>query len=265
MESTRPYQDGMKIRQKPLNFELLKMFSAKGIKIKPSLLKHCKQLSVFLSLFFICIGVHAQTELKSFTANFTGSKTKLSWELKGENNINYFSIERSPDGKMFETIGLVKATGNQQTQSGYSFFDKDYYDHVIYYRLKSLSNEGKEKALAGIIAVQIKDEIKEAAIYPQPYIPNMVYVDVSKINNDKIIVDATDADGQKLTNNKLDKSQNEIAVALKSSFTIQKGEYTLTAFYDNHIVKTRLSIKDSSLNFSEVNNPPGKIQLFTLK
>lgn len=265
MESTRPYQDGMKTRPKPLNFELLKMFSAKGIKIKPSLLKYCKRLSVFLSLFFICIAVHAQTELKSFTANFTGSKTKLSWQLQAENNINYFSVERSPDGKTFETIGLVKATGNQQAQSGYSFVDKDYYDHVIYYRLKSLTNDAKEKALAGIIAVQIKDEIKETAIYPQSYIPIMVYVDISKINNDKIIVDATDADGQKLANRQLDKSQNEIAIALKSSYTIQNGEYTLTAFYENHILKTRLSIKDPSLNFSDVSNSPGRIQLFTLK
>ena len=265
MDSTRPYEDGMKTKQKPLNFELLKMLSAKGIKIKPSLLKHCKRLSVFLSLFFICIEVHAQTELKSFTANFTGTKAKLSWELKTENNINYFSVERSSDGKTFETIGMVKAAGTQQTQTHYSFFDKDYYDNVIYYRLKALSNEGKEKALAGIIAVQIKEEIKEAAIYPLSYIPNMVYVDVSKINNDKIIVDATDADGQKLVNQQLDKSQNEIAIPLKSSYIIQKGEYALTAFYNNHIVKTKLSIKDSSMNFSEINNPPSKVQLFTLK
>jgi len=264
MEPIKPYQDGMKTKQKPLSFELLKMLSAKGIKIKPSLLKYCKRLSVFLSLLSVCIAVHAQTELKSFKANFPGNKIKLEWNLMDENDINYFTIERSADGRTFETIGMVKSAGKKEGQSNYSFFDKDYYDHVIYYRLKSFSNDGKEKPLAGIVAVQIKEEIKETAIYPLAYIPNLIYVDISKINNNKVIVDATNADGQKLANQQLDKSQNEIAVALKSSPPIQKGEYTLTAFYDNHIIKTRLSIKDSSLNFSE-RMPSGKIQMFTLK
>jgi hypothetical protein len=263
MEPTKPYQDGMKSKQKPQSFELLKLLSAKGIKIKPSLLKHCKRLSIFLSLFSVCIAVHAQTELKSFKANFPGKKINLSWDLMNEDDINYFSIERSADGKTFETIGMVKSAGKKE-QSNYSFFDKDYYDNVVYYRLKSFSNDGKEKSLAGIVAVQIKEEVKETPIYPLSYIPNLIYVDVSKINNDKVIVDVTDSDGQKLVNQPLDKSQNEIAVALKSSRPVQKGEYTLTAFYDNHIVKTRLSIKDSSVNFSE-KMPASKIQMFTLK
>src|ERR1051325_7048322 len=146
MESNRPYQDGMKTI-KPLNFEMLKKLSAKGIKIKPSLLKYCKMLSAFLMLIVFCNPVHAQADLKTFTAAFSGHKIKLQWELASEDHINYFSIERSADGKTFETIGLVKASGKKQEQSIYSFFDKDYFSNVLYYRLKSVSNENKEKSL----------------------------------------------------------------------------------------------------------------------
>ncbi|MEP7167751.1 MAG: hypothetical protein ABI855_00110 [Bacteroidota bacterium] len=264
MESTRPYQDGMKTKQKTLDFELLKKLSAKGIKIMPSLLKHCKRLSVFLSLALIATASHAQVELKNFTAYFTGVKVKLQWNISTENNLNYYSVERSQDGKTFETIGMVKASGKEQTQAYYSFFDKDYFNNVIYYRLKSVNNAGKEKPLAGIIAVQIREELKEVAIYPLAYIPTRVYVDVSKINQPKIIVDVTDADQQKLANKQLGKAQNENAVEMKSSYSIQKGDYTLTAFYDNHIVKCKLVIKDPSMNISE-DFSMIKTQLFTLK
>ncbi|HKR07162.1 MAG TPA: hypothetical protein VJY62_21170 [Bacteroidia bacterium] len=264
METTKPYEDGMKTKQKPFDFDLLKKLSSKGIKIKPSLLKLCKRLSVFLSFILIGNALYAQVDLKSFTANFTGTRVKLSWGSVTENNSNYYSVERSPDGKTFQKIGMVKAEGNMQSQTDYSFFDKDYFENVIYYRLKCMDNSGKEKSLAGIIAVQVKEDIKEAAIYPLANVPTRVYVDITKINQTRVIVDATDADGQKLANKQLDKSKNEMAIELKSSYLIQKGDYTLMAFYDNHVIKSKLIIRDPSTNFSE-DISKSKPRLFTLK
>jgi hypothetical protein len=262
MESTKPYQDGMNKPKSP-DFELLKKLSALGVAIKPSLLKQLKRISVFLSLFFVTHALNAQVELKRFEATFTGTKIKLSWQTAAENNSNYFLVERSSDGKTFETIGMVKATGNPQAQTGYSFYDKDYFNNVLYYQLKSNEN-GKEKTLAAIVTVQISEEIKETVVYPLSFIPTRVYVDVSKINRDKVVVDVTDADGQKLASTQLDKSQNENAVELKSGYLLQKGNYTMTAFYDNHVIKNKLVVKDPPTNVTE-EAPKDKTRLFTLK
>ncbi len=264
MESTRPYDDGMKKKQNHTDFELLKRLSAKGIKIKPSLLKFCRRLSVFLSFVLITAAAHSQVELKSFTANFTGKKVKLLWETTTESNSNYYAIERSSDGKTFQTIGMVKAADNATSEINYSFFDKDYFEYAVYYRLKAINNSGKEKPLAIIAAVQLREDVKEIALYPPAYVPNRVYVDVSRINQSKVIVDVTDADGQKLSNKALDKSLNEIAVELKTSYCIQKGDYVMTGFYENHVIKSKLSVKDASMNLASESNQSKNI-LFTLK
>ncbi len=264
MGSTRPYDDGMKKKENQTDFELLKKLSSKGIRIKPSLLKLCKRLAVFLSLVLIATLAHSQVELKNFTASFTGKKVKLYWGTITETNSNYYAVERSADGKTFQTIGMVKAADNSTSEINYSFFDKDYFEFTVYYRLKAVNNSGKEKPLAVIAAVQLMEDVKEIALFPPAYIPNRVYVDVSKINQSKVIIDVTDADGQKLSNKTLDKTLNETAVELKTAYCIQKGNYVMTAFYENHVMKSKLIIKDSSENFSEIKTS-SKEKLFTLK
>ena len=254
----------MDIKKKSPDFELLKKLSAKGIKIEPALLKLCKKLLVFLSLIIICESLHAEADLKSFTASLTGTKVKLFWKMNTENNINYFSIERSADGKFFETVGMVKASENTTSHIDYTFIDKDYFNHVVYYRLKQKDNNGNEKILAGIIATQIEPETKETVIYPASKFPFKIYIDASKINSNKLIVDVMDSDGQKLANKELDKSQNEYAVEMKSAYTIQKGEYIVSAFYNNYVIKSRLAIQDPSMNLS-ANAMLTKRQPFTLK
>lgn len=264
MDAPRPYDDGMKTKHKKIDFELLKRLSANGIKIKPSLLKFCKRLGIFLSLLFVFHAATAQTQLKKFNATFTGRKVKLFWSATNENNVNYFTLERSSNGKTFETIGLIKANDMDSGQDNFTFIDKDYYENIIYYRLKISDNYGKQNILGGIVALQMKEETKSIYIYPFSNIQNMVYIDVSQINSEKIIVDATDADGQKLASKELDKTQNEIAVELKTTNMIQYGDYTITAFYDNHVLKSKLTIQDSSMNLSE-DSTPNNTQIFTLK
>lgn len=265
MESSKPYTDGMKTKKSFVDFELLKKLSANGIKIKPSLLKFYKKFSIFLSfLFLIFVSAEAQTELKSFHANFTGMKVKLYWKTKTENNSNYFSVERSWNGKNFEVIGLVKATGNTTAGTDYSFIDKEYYSNVIYYCLKMTDRNGKEKLLGNIVAIQITEDVKEISIYPITNLPGAVYVDVSKLPGEQVIVDAIDAEGQKVASKKLNKTLNDAAFAMQTFYLLQKGEYSLIAFYDNQVLKSKLKVYDASLNFSE-NNTSVKNQVFTLK
>lgn len=264
MSPIKPFEDGMKSNKKSITSELLKKFSANGITIKPSLLKLYKQLSVFLSLFFISNVANAQAELGSFSANFNGRKAKLAWSTSWETNSNYFIVERSWNGKSFEPVGMVKAQGNPSAASNYSFIDKDYYDNVIYYRLKVADNAGQEKILGGIISIQLQEDVKQVSIYPIANVTTAVYMDVSKLSSDKIIVDAIDADGQKLISKQLNKLQSEVAIELKSQYLLQQGEYSLAAFFDNHVVKTKMSILDPSQNLSE-NTTGNKDQFFTLK
>lgn len=263
MESSKPYQDGMKTKEKKVSFELLKKLSANGIILKPSLLKLYKKLSVFLTILFVCNFANAQTGLKSFSANFISQKVNLFWETSTENNSNYFSVERSWNGKDFETIGLVKASVKSAAATRYSFTDKDYYNNVVYYRLKITDRNSREKVLGNIISFQITEETKEISIYPITNLPGVVYLDLCKLNSEKIIVDVTDADEQKIVSKTLEKPNPSSAFEMRTVHLLIKGNYTITAFFDNIVLKNKLTVADPSMNVTENGSPREK--LFTLK
>lgn len=263
MESTKPYTDGMKTKEKRANADLLKKLSAQGIQINATLLKLYKKLSVFVSLILITSSIHAQTDLKNFAANFTGQKVKLVWETTSEINSNYFSIERSWNGKTFETVGLIKASGNSSASIKYFFYDKDYYSNVIYYRLKSTDKAGNNKMLGSVVGVQLKEEVKEISIYPIINLLGAVYIDLSMLSSHEIIVDATDADGQKVISKAFEKSAFNSAIELRTLKMLAKGNYEITTFFDNRVLKTRLKVSDAASNVAE--NALVQEKLFTLK
>lgn len=96
-------------------------------------------------------------ELLFFTAKYNGKTVDLKWSTASEENSDYFTIERSDDGKNFSAVGKVKAAGNNSTTLNYSSEDKEPLDGISYYRLRETDFDGKEM-VSPTVAVNIKDE-----------------------------------------------------------------------------------------------------------
>ncbi len=73
----------------------------------------------------------------------TLQQINLSWATATETNNNYFSIDRSQNGKAFESIGTINGNYNSSVVQQYSFTDKNPYQGVNYYRLKQVDLNGK--------------------------------------------------------------------------------------------------------------------------
>ncbi len=80
--------------------------------------------------------------LVSFTAFYSGQQVDLHWMTATEINNKYFNIERSLDGKNFESIGTVDGAGNHQGLLNYNFVDASPLAGVVYYRLKQVDVDG---------------------------------------------------------------------------------------------------------------------------
>jgi Secretion system C-terminal sorting domain len=83
--------------------------------------------------------------LISFNAHLDGENGVLDWKTASEENNDYFSIERSANGKDFEAVGKVRGNGTSSQINAYSFVDKKataYGDGVLYYRLKQVDFDG---------------------------------------------------------------------------------------------------------------------------
>jgi hypothetical protein len=67
----------------------------------------------------------------------------LSWTTESEHNNDYFNIEKTLDGNIFENIGYIKGAGNSTQSTTYSFTDYNSNGDINYYRLKQTDYDGK--------------------------------------------------------------------------------------------------------------------------
>jgi hypothetical protein len=71
-----------------------------------------------------------------------GSSVKLDWATASEINNDYFAIEKSANGIMFEEAGKTHGAGNSTSTIYYSFSDARPKTGVTYYRLKQVDYDG---------------------------------------------------------------------------------------------------------------------------
>lgn len=81
--------------------------------------------------------------LSDFQASLTNSQTvQVEWSTFSEKNNDFFTVERSADGKNFEVLTTVAGAGNSNKKSHYSFEDKHPLAGYNYYRLKQTDFNG---------------------------------------------------------------------------------------------------------------------------
>lgn len=81
-------------------------------------------------------------DLLSFSAYESDQGVLLQWTTASELNNSHFEIQRSKEGRTFETIGSQKGHGTTNEQQQYEFLDKSPH-RENYYRLKQVDYDGK--------------------------------------------------------------------------------------------------------------------------
>lgn len=81
--------------------------------------------------------------LSVFQAMSAGRDGQLYWEVKEQRSFSHYEVERSVNGRDFESAGLVLSNG--ETSGSYSFRDVDAASRnaVVYYRLKMADQNGR--------------------------------------------------------------------------------------------------------------------------
>ena len=95
-------------------------------------------------------------ELLFFDAEVMNYGVQLSWATASELNHESMIIERSIDGREFESIGEIKGEGNTQSLSNYQFMDYYPESGKNYYRLRQIDLDGSE-AIFNVVSVQWED------------------------------------------------------------------------------------------------------------
>ena len=90
----------------------------------------------------------------------------LSWLTTHESNSDHFAIERSANGKQWETIGTVTSHGEGDEKQSYTFTDSAPLPGENLYRLKMVDRDGTF-AYSRIQSVTFRDP-HDAVFYPNP-------------------------------------------------------------------------------------------------
>ena len=82
-------------------------------------------------------------KLNKFSASAYGETVYLDFSTASEINNDYFSIERSKDGKSFELIGELEGAGNSTKALSYNFIDREPLPGLNFYRIKQTDFDGR--------------------------------------------------------------------------------------------------------------------------
>ncbi|MES2587494.1 MAG: T9SS type A sorting domain-containing protein [Bacteroidota bacterium] len=125
-------------------------------------------------------------ELTSFTVNKFGKSNYLNWQTASEKNNDYFLVQRSIDGDLWETIKLVKGHGTTDHQKDYQYIDENPLVGLSYYRLKQVDFNGD--FIFSEIKSVTRSTFVDHYIYPQPAQKEFkISAEIGKINSIEII------------------------------------------------------------------------------
>ncbi len=81
-------------------------------------------------------------ELLSFRARPVRSEVKINWVTATETNTDYFTVERSADGVMYEAVASVPGAGNSSINTYYNIYDSNPLAGLSFYRLRETDLDG---------------------------------------------------------------------------------------------------------------------------
>lgn len=114
-----------------------------------------------------CLAV-LPVELLDFTARPENNQVLVQWTTATEINNDYFTIERSVDGILYEELAIVDGAGNSTAQLEYAIYDAHPYPGTSYYRLIQTDFNGA-RTIYGPIPVNISTtENFMVSIFPVP-------------------------------------------------------------------------------------------------
>jgi surface protein len=168
--------------------------------------------------------------LLSFDVAKGNNGVQLKWQTAEETSNDYFSIERSVDGKDFTLITKVDTKGNNST---YAYLDRNASAGINYYKLSQTDLDGTVKEL-GVKAVKFDVSDAIVSVYPNPVV-NALNVKSSGTEISDITL--YNSNGVKLYNAAV--GAHEATLDVKN---YQKGIYVLKVNIDG-VISTHKVIK----------------------
>ncbi len=137
-------------------------------------------------------------ELLHFDALAEQKNIALRWQTISETNNAGFEIQRSSDGRNFQSLSFIEGKGNSFEQQEYSFEDKNLRKgQVYYYRLKQIDFDGQFE-YSEVISAQLKGNSNAALFLPNPSDDGRTLLDYQASSEGRLNLSVFDMTGKQL-------------------------------------------------------------------
>lgn len=174
-------------------------------------------------------------KLRAFNANRIEKKVELNWVIESDKNLSYFVVQRSLNGVHFEDIATIKALPT----NNYNLTDNNVEDKNLYYRLESISNDGKSSFSNIILLKYASNNLFDISAYPNPLNGNILNLSIKNIAIGNFVVELKDLQGSSVITKSLKTSFNNTSFALELPNGLTKGVYILNAFDKNGLIHSQ--------------------------
>ena len=173
------------------------------------------------------------------TAVPDGNSINLNWSTSSETNSDYFIIQRSKDGVLFDDVMQEIATGNSSVATRYSVTDYRPYTATSFYRVVEVDADGKFTQI-GLTIANFEMELS-MNVYPGPS-QNTFNVSITAKTQKQVLVVVRDVQGNEFFSKViLVRSVDEI-MAIEPEGKLPKGLYTIVASSNNAIYSKKIMI-----------------------
>ncbi|MET4107013.1 T9SS type A sorting domain-containing protein [Hymenobacter sp. UYP22] len=156
--------------------------------------------------------------LVSFSAKVKNNQVALNWETAAELNNKHFEVQRSRDGRSFETVLIREGKGTTSSRTVYNEVDKKPLNGVSYYRLKQVDLDGSS-SFSSLVAVSFLNS-GDVTMYPNP-VEDQLTIELGG-SAEGVTAIITDMTGRVISTQKLG------ADSKLNMSTLQTGTYLVT-------------------------------------
>lgn len=170
----------------------------------------------------------------SISATQRAGGTLVNWKVGGESGIKNYLVERSTNGKNFNVIGTVAATGFNSNDIIYSFTDGTSANGTYFYRVKSNDLSGEIK-ISSIVKISIGSSRSAIIVSPNPVEDNSIHLQLINQPKGKYELRLMNTNGAQLFKTTIINADGNSVQTIKAPSTLAKGIYQLEIINTNGI------------------------------
>jgi hypothetical protein len=149
-------------------------------------------------------------ELIYFNGEAMTDQVQLSWATASELNFDYFLVEKSTDGKIFNELGTVTGHGTSTVKNSYSLDDRDPHIGRTYYRLTEVDMDHTKSQLRWIAVDYTGD--RGVSLFPNPATGGKVTVRLNFVPKGPVAITVLDLRGVVLSEFTVHEIETEVPV-----------------------------------------------------